>query len=53
MNIEAIKAQAEQEYQAELFREAVEIYKDKLRRRKRLWDRLFPWRIIIVRKPNV
>jgi hypothetical protein len=48
-----IRMQAVAEYQHELFREAVEAYKEKLRRRKSVWDRLFPWRIIIVRKKDV
>lgn len=52
MDINLVKQQAEHEYQHELFREAVEKYKDKLRQIS-LWDRLFPWRIIIVRKKDV
>lgn len=50
MNLEQIKRQAEEEFKHELFREAVEKYKAKLRQRKTLWDRIFPWRIIILRK---
>lgn len=49
-NIETIKRQAEIEFQHELYREAVEKYKTKLRQKKSLWDRIFPFRIIILRK---
>jgi hypothetical protein len=45
-----IIAQAQKEYAEELFREAVEKHKTKLRDRRTIWDRLFPWRIIIIRK---
>lgn len=50
MDIEDVKRQAHLEYEQELFREAVEKYKQKLRERRSWWDRIFPWRIIIVRK---
>lgn len=43
-------AQAEKEYKEEVFREAVERYKQKLRERKFWWDRVFPWKIIVVKK---
>ena len=49
----AIIAQAKAEYEAEKFREAVEKYKEKLRQKRTVWDRLFPWRIVIVRRTDV
>lgn len=53
MNIEDVKRQAQIEFEYELFREAVEKYKEKLRQRRSLWDRIFPWRIIILRKDKL
>lgn len=49
MDVAAIKAQAEKEIAEEKFRAAVEQYKEKLRKKK-WWDRLFPWRIMFIRK---
>lgn len=49
-DIEQIKRQALAEYEHELFRAAVEKYKEKLRQKRSLWDRIFPFRIIVVRK---
>lgn len=45
-----IKLQAERELKEELFREAVEKYKTKLREKRSFWDRIFPWKIIVIRK---
>lgn len=45
-----IKAQAEKELQEEYFREAVEKYKEKLRNKRSVWDIVFPYRILIVKK---
>jgi hypothetical protein len=42
--------QAEAELKEELFREAVEARKQKLREKKSIWDRIFPWKVIIIRK---
>lgn len=50
MDIEEVKKQAELEIKTEDFRAAVDKYKEKLRNRKGLWNRLFPWKIIIIRK---
>jgi len=50
MNLEAVKLQAKKELEEEKFRLAVEQYKVKLRKRRPLWDRVFPWKIIILRK---
>lgn len=48
--IKAIKSRAEAELDEEKFRNAVECYKHKLRARKNFWNRIFPWKIIFVRK---
>ena len=50
LDAESIVKQAKQEHDEELFREAVELHKAKLREKKSLWDTLFPYKIIIVRK---
>ncbi len=49
MNSEIIK-QAHFELEQEQFREAVEKYKQKLREKRTLWDKLFPWRVVFIRK---
>jgi hypothetical protein len=50
MDINAIRVQAESEFKAEIFRREVEKYKQKLREKKTLWDQIFPWKIIVIRK---
>lgn len=50
MNVEEIKAQAKLELQQERFKKAVEAEKERLRKHKPLWDRIFPWKITIERK---
>jgi len=50
MDMNEVIKQAKKELQEELFREAVERIKEKLRKRRTVWDRIFPWRIVIVRK---
>lgn len=52
MNIEQIKAEAEKELEAERFREAVDKYKEKIKKREgeSVWSKLFPYRIIIIKK---
>lgn len=52
MNIdfEKIKRQAESELYEEKFREAVDIEKEKIRSKKSIWDIIFPFTIIIVKK---
>lgn len=52
MDIEAVKTQARLELDQEAFRKAVDAYKEKLKA-KTLWDVLFPWRIIIVRREKL
>jgi hypothetical protein len=51
--VEAIKAKALQEIDEEDFREAVRQYKVKLRTKKSLWDRIFPWKLVIIRKESL
>lgn len=46
----AVFEMARLELEQELFREAVEQEKRKLREKNSLWDRVFPWRIVIIRK---
>jgi len=49
-DLSEIKKQAELEVREELFRKRVEAYKTKIRNRRTVWDRVFPWKIIIVKK---
>lgn len=53
MNIYEIKKQAQKELDEEQFRHAVERYKDKLRKSRSLWDKIIPFKIIIVRKEKL
>ncbi len=53
MNIEEIKKQAKAELVEETFRKQVELYKEKLRNKKTIWDRIFPYKVIILKKENV
>ena len=46
----AIDAQARREIEEEAFRAAVERHKQKLREKRTLWDRIFPWKIIVIKK---
>lgn len=50
MELEYIKAQAKKEIEEELFRDAVDKYKEKLRNKKSIWDRVLPYKILIVKK---
>lgn len=50
MILKEVIDQAKREIEQEEFRAAVENYKKKLRERRSIWDRLFPFKIIIVRK---
>jgi hypothetical protein len=49
MDLRDVRAQAEKEVREEDFRERVEAEKARLREHRSLWQRLFPYRIIIVR----
>jgi len=42
--------QAKKEIQEEDFREAVELQKKKLREKKTLWDKIWPWKILVIKK---
>ena len=50
LDVEAIKAAAIAEIEAEDYKEAVKKAKEKLRAKKSLLDPLFPFKIIIVKK---
>ena len=50
MDIEDVKRAARKELKEEYFREAVEKEKERLRSKVSLWDRVFPYRIVIVPK---
>ncbi len=50
MDIEKVIREAEREYHRELFRKAVEEQKAKLRTHRTVWDRIWPWRIVVIRK---
>ena len=50
MNLAEVRAQALKEFREEKFRAAVEAEKTRLRTKRSLWDRLFPFSIHIVRK---
>ncbi len=50
MDISKVKKQAQIEIYEEDFAEAVEDYKIKIRTRKSFFDKIFPWKILIVRK---
>ncbi len=54
MDIEDVKKQAKEELKVESFRKQVEAYKEKLRNKKTIWDRIFPYKVIILKKelPN-
>lgn len=45
-----IMKQAEEEVRQERFRAEVEMVKEKIRKRRPIWDWLFPFRIVIVKK---
>lgn len=52
MKIDSIIEQAKKEIEQEEFRAEVEKLKTKLRQKKRLWDKVFPWKVSIKRKEN-
>ena len=53
MNVEKIKEQAEIELKEEKFREAVAAYKNKIRNKRSFQDRIFPYKILIVKKEKL
>ena len=50
MNLENVKRQAIAELKKEDFEKLVQKYKQKLREKRKFWARLFPYRIIIIKK---
>lgn len=50
MDLLKVKEVALLEYEEEKFRTAVEEEKEKLRQHKSMWDKVFPWKLIILRK---
>lgn len=50
MNKDEIRKAAEQELREEQFRAAVEKEKDRLRNRRPLWDKLFPYKVVLIKK---
>ena len=50
MDLEKIKIQAKSELKEEQFREAVEKYKHKLKKKKNFWDSVFPYKLILIKK---
>lgn len=50
MDLEKVKNQAQKEIDEERFREEVEKYKEKLKTKRSFWDRLFPYKIIFIKK---
>ena len=50
LDIKKIKDQAEKELKEEEFREAVDKMKESMKNKKSLWNKLFPYKLIILRK---
>jgi len=51
--IELIKKTAKEELEHDLFLEAVKEYKAKLKSYRPFWDKLFPFKIIFIRKERL
>lgn len=45
-----IEMEATKQIHAEEFQKAVDLKKQQLRNKKSIWDKVFPWRIMIIRK---
>lgn len=50
MDLNKIREQAQKELEEERYRAAVDKEKERLRNKKSLWDRIFPYKIIILKK---
>lgn len=50
MDIEKVKKQAKKEFEEEQFRVAVDEYKNRLKQKSLRWSKIFPYKILIVRK---
>lgn len=48
MDVDLIIKTAKQEYENELFRMAVEKEKERLRNKVSIWNRIFPYRIVVI-----
>ncbi len=46
MDLEDVKAQAEKEFEQEKFREKVEMEKIRLRKRRSIWVKIWPWKLV-------
>lgn len=53
MDMKEIRAQAEKELEEERFKEAVEKYKEKLKKKRSFWDVIFPYKIVFIKKEDV
>jgi len=50
MDVDSVRRQAVKELKDERFHEAVEKEKDKLRKKRKLWDVIFPYSVVFVKK---
>lgn len=50
IDLQEVILQAKKELKEEQFRLAVDKEKERLRNKRSLWDVVFPWRIVIIRK---
>ena len=50
IDIQAVRAEARRQLDAEAFEAAVEAEKERLRRYRPWWHRVFPYRVILVRR---
>ena len=50
LKVKAIEEQAQRELYEERFRAAVDKEKERLRNKKSIWDRVFPYKIIVIKK---
>lgn len=50
LNLEKIKQEAEKEIEEECYRQEVELMKKRLREKRPFLDKLFPYKIIIIKK---
>lgn len=50
LNIERVKEQAKKEIQEEDFRAAIDKEKERIRTHVSFFQKVFPWRIVVIRK---
>lgn len=53
MNLDDVKKQAQKELDEEYFKEAVEKYKIKLKTKRSIWDKVFPYKIMLIKKEKL